>query len=344
ARDIIDWKIEYIGEPVIVGNQVKKEDFVVSVTFSDGYVKLLKEEEFIIDDTSIDSIGYNIIFIKYIGDKEGDEDDTWLWDEEVQVKGVKESVYCIGFDTMGGSSIAPIIGIKPNTTITLPQNPTKKGYIFDGWYLDKNYTTKFVGNETIKKTFIVYAKWVSESEPVVKPEPEVQEEQKLWEEKLELQSPVLNVAVGATEAVIVNTMQPGLEIWYGSSNPEVVTVNDNGIITGLKNGRAVIYAYVVDEEIELECKIGVGNVPYITKIKPKKESVEIEKGDTHQIKLKVLPKKIDKSQVSYKTNNSSIASVSANGLVKAKKRGTCYITVKTTDGSTLKEKVKITVY
>ena len=135
-----------------------------------------------------------------------------------------------------------------------------------------------------------------------------------------------------------------IDIKFLGENPEVVKVSNNGIITGLKNGRAVIYAYVVDEGIELKCRVGVGNVPYITEIKPKKESVEIEKGDTHQIKLKVLPKKIDKSQVSYKTSNSSIASVTTKGLVKAKKRGTCYITVKTTDGSNLKETIKITVY
>ena len=304
-----------------------------AVAYTDGTTAVLNEEEYFLENDYFDTVGEKYVSIYYPQDNY----DRYLCN--VKIKIVKETVYCIGFDTMGGSSVAPITGIPLNSTISLPEKPTKEGYVFDGWYLEKDYVTKFTGEEKIDKTFIVYAKWVKGSAAK-----ETEEEESLWKEELALQSPVLNVAIGATEAVIVNTMQPGLEIWYGSSNPEVVTVNDNGIITGLKNGRAVIYAYVVDEGIELKCKVGVGNTPYITKIKPKKESVEIEKGDTHQIKLKVLPKKIDKSQVSYKTSNSSIASVTTKGLVKAKKRGTCYITVKTTDGSNLKEKIKITVY
>lgn len=323
--------VEYTGGPVVVGNYIDKKDVTVVVSYADGTTAVLKEDEYTLDNGFMESVGTKTVWVRYTKNNQSLG--------SIQVKCVKESVYCIGFDSMGGSFVEPIMSIPPNSTISLPKKPTKKGYVFDGWYMEEDYVTKFTGEEKINKTFIVYAKWVKESAAK-----ETEEEENLWQGELTLQSPVLNVAVGATEAIIVNTMQPGLEIWYGSSNPEVVSVNHNGIITGLKNGRAVIYAYVVDEGIELKCRVGVGNLPYITKIKPKKEEAEVEKGDTHQIKLKVLPKKIDKSQVSYKTSNSSIASVNTNGLVKAKKRGTCYITVKTTDGSNLKEKIKITVY
>ncbi len=323
-------KAEYIGDPVVINNAVDKKDIVVTVTFSDGTTAILDEEEYFLQNDFYDTVGEKYVSVYY----RQDNYDRYLCN--VKVKFVKETVHCIGFDTMGGSAVAPITGIAPNSTISLPEKPTKKGYVFDGWYLEKNYVTKFTGEEKITKTFIVYAKWIKESE--------VSEEDKPYSEELTLNASVINVAVGATEAVIVNTMDPNLEVWYDSSNSDVVMVDDNGIITGIKNGRATIYAYVVDEGIELKCKVGVGNRPYITKIEPKKESKKVMKGDTYQIKLKVEPKKIDKSNITYTTSDWSIASVNAKGVVKAKKRGTCYITVKTTDGGNLKEKIRITVY
>lgn len=39
--------------------------------------------------------------------------------------------FTITFDTQGGSSIAPIT-IGEGEALTLPQTPTKEGYIFDG--------------------------------------------------------------------------------------------------------------------------------------------------------------------------------------------------------------------
>ncbi len=66
--------------------------------------------------------------------------------------------FTITFDTQGGSEVKPIT-IAEGATITLPRNPTKEGYIFDGWYLSDEFIEKFNATQTISSNITVYAKW-----------------------------------------------------------------------------------------------------------------------------------------------------------------------------------------
>lgn len=49
--------------------------------------------------------------------------------------------------------------VEPGSKIPIPQNPTKEGYIFDGWYLDKTYSTAWDFNQTVDHPISLYAKW-----------------------------------------------------------------------------------------------------------------------------------------------------------------------------------------
>ena len=63
--------------------------------------------------------------------------------------------YTINFDTAGGSSIDSIV-VKENDTITKPNDPTKEGYEFNGWYLNDaeyDFATKVTEDITL------IAKW-----------------------------------------------------------------------------------------------------------------------------------------------------------------------------------------
>ena len=66
--------------------------------------------------------------------------------------------FTITFDTRGGSEVKPIT-IAEGATITLPRNPTKEGYIFDGWYLSDEFIEKFNATQTISSNITLYAKW-----------------------------------------------------------------------------------------------------------------------------------------------------------------------------------------
>ena len=66
--------------------------------------------------------------------------------------------FTVTFDTQGGSQIDPIT-VGEGEALTLPQTPTKEGYIFDGWYLDDSFVEQFNATQTISANITVYAKW-----------------------------------------------------------------------------------------------------------------------------------------------------------------------------------------
>lgn len=63
--------------------------------------------------------------------------------------------YTITFDTAGGSSIDSIV-VKENDTITKPNDPTKEGYTFLGWYIDDE---EFNFEDLVKSDLTLVAKW-----------------------------------------------------------------------------------------------------------------------------------------------------------------------------------------
>ena len=70
----------------------------------------------------------------------------------------------IAFDSNGGSEVASII-YDGKDTISLPNNPIKDGFIFDGWYWDNGtflrpFTANSLLETPIKDDLTVYAKWL----------------------------------------------------------------------------------------------------------------------------------------------------------------------------------------
>lgn len=69
----------------------------------------------------------------------------------------------IQFDSNGGTEVSPIF-TDGASTVTMPDNPTKDGYVFDGWYWDnESFTNPFTANSILdaplSSDMTVYAKW-----------------------------------------------------------------------------------------------------------------------------------------------------------------------------------------
>ncbi len=73
--------------------------------------------------------------------------------------GSGSSSYIIKFNSNGGSTVANQT-VKKNSIATKPADPTKEGYVFGGWYTDKELITTYDFSEKVINNVSLYAKWV----------------------------------------------------------------------------------------------------------------------------------------------------------------------------------------
>lgn len=68
------------------------------------------------------------------------------------------STFEVEFDTNGGTNILSQ-WISKDNTVAVPSEPTKEGFIFVGWYKDKNCTEQFDFSTKVTEKLTLYAKW-----------------------------------------------------------------------------------------------------------------------------------------------------------------------------------------
>lgn len=120
---------------------------------------------------------------------------------------------------------------------------------------------------------------------------------------------------------------------YSSSNSRVASVDSKGRVTGKSSGTAIISVCLIDNKGQ-ECistkSSCVVKVYETTGIKLNSSSISLYVKDSTYISASVSGKS---SKVTWKTSNSSVATVDSNGKVTGKKAGTCKITA-TANGKT----------
>lgn len=72
------------------------------------------------------------------------------------------SSYTVKFETNGAPAIKSV-SVSRNNVITAPTAPVKDGFVFDGWYTDKEFKTKFDFATKITKSMTLYAKWTEKA-------------------------------------------------------------------------------------------------------------------------------------------------------------------------------------
>ena len=121
-------------------------------------------------------------------------------------------------------------------------------------------------------------------------------------------------------------------VTWSSTNANIAKVNSKGVVTAKKAGKVVITA-VTTNGLKAKCTITVKK-PSI-KLKTK-STVTLKEGKTLKIKAKSTPG----GKFTYKTSSKKIATVSSKGVIKAKRKGTAYITVARNG---VKKKIKVVV-
>lgn len=122
---------------------------------------------------------------------------------------------------------------------------------------------------------------------------------------------------GSTKTTLKVTTNLTDKITWKSSNTKVATVNSKGVVIAKAKGATVITASC--GEYEVSCKVTVKT----PSLKLTKTSATVKVGKTTKIAAKATPS----GNITYKSSNSKIATVSSKGVVKGKKKGTAKITV-----------------
>ncbi|MBO5356347.1 MAG: InlB B-repeat-containing protein [Clostridia bacterium] len=71
----------------------------------------------------------------------------------------EDKSYTVTFESNGGE-VVEAQKIKENQELSLPNEPTKEGYKFDGWFLNAELTTEASFPITVNKDTTLYAKWL----------------------------------------------------------------------------------------------------------------------------------------------------------------------------------------
>lgn len=127
-------------------------------------------------------------------------------------------------------------------------------------------------------------------------------------------------------------------ITYVSSNENALTVDAKGKIRAKKPGIAKITA-TADSGYSTSCIVEVEQSPESIKVKNKEITLKKRKTTTLQYKLK--PKFITNDEVKFKSSNKKVAKVNKKGVVTARKKGSCVITLTTSNKKTAKVKVTV---
>lgn len=127
------------------------------------------------------------------------------------------------------------------------------------------------------------------------------------------------------------------EVVWTSSDPQVARVDNYGSVLALKDGVATITVKTKDGDFTDSCEVTVGNggVPQtvkVTYVDITNNSLFLNAGETTQLNVVVKPDNATNKKVEYSTTNANVATVDANGLVKAVGEGRAYIYAKSADG------------
>ena len=137
------------------------------------------------------------------------------------------------------------------------------------------------------------------------------------------------------------------DLVYSSSDEEIAAVNQQGMVTaGTKIGEATITVAVEgQEDVKVEIPVTVKEKAVeITEIDVSATNLNLFVKDTYEINAKVLPEDTTESkEVSYRTDNEAVATVSQDGVITAVGSGEANITVASVVRPEITATIQVTV-
>ncbi len=132
-------------------------------------------------------------------------------------------------------------------------------------------------------------------------------------------------AEGNASAEALEKAAAELTLEWTSSDEEVATVDENGLVTAVEAGTADITVSVPDTELTSTCKVTV-TVPVEGIQAPDEIQLTINGTAFKEIGAKLVPEDATGVKLVYESSDENIATVDENGVVTAVANGECVIT------------------
>ena len=167
------------GDVTISGGTVTAKSDTVGIEATNGAIKIQNGTTSVTADGAGAAIGAGGITIGdemmikepaggFIGDITGSRviknpDDTTATHTVIVPK--EAATHTVTFEANGGTPVPAAQTVADGGKATKPADPTKSGFVFDGWYADATFSVAFDFSAPITADVTVYAKWKEEAAP-----------------------------------------------------------------------------------------------------------------------------------------------------------------------------------
>ena len=131
------------------------------------------------------------------------------------------------------------------------------------------------------------------------------------------------------------------DVTWSSKNPAIATVDEGGMVTGVKKGTATIVATAADGSKATGTVMITVTQP-VTSINITQADIPVVIGRTAQAKIQVLPADANDKTVTWSTSDTAIATV-RNGQITGVKAGVCTVTCTSNSNPDVSASATVTV-
>ena len=156
---------------------------------------------------------------------------------------------------------------------------------------------------------------------------------------VKLSATVAELTIGNSKqltAAISPTNATNKGVTWSSSNTNVASVSSSGVVVAKGEGTATITVKTDDGGYTAACTIRVSkpspSVVAVTGVKLSAIGIELPVGGSKRLSATITPSNATNKDVTWSSDNTSVAAVNASGLITAKDEGTATVTVRTDDG------------
>ena len=267
--------------------------------------------------------------------------------------GTQPERYTVTFDSNGGSAVSPIT-VESGKTLTAPTEPTRDGYDFLGWAVERDGSEMYDFSKAVTSDMTLYAVWKKEEE---------KDSDESDASETETAKTVINLKAlpkSKTSEKLTWTKvrgASGYDVYSSRCGRKLKKVRSTKKLTLIKKNlkKGKVYKYKVRAYKKVKGRKSYIASAYVAhaiaggynkkytdakSIRAAKKSVTLKTGKTVRIKASQMKRKKNRKFLRsshaalfrYKSSDPSVAIVSKSGKVTAKKAGTCRIWIYAQNG------------